>query len=110
MTAVAGKTVLLRLDGRRRHHGYKGVEVLDEPLSTDVAVLAALAVLEASESTKQALKRLTAILRAEGGGSLGETVHDDGVEIILTALAWTLFGYVLWSGGGAPAEQPTRVR
>ncbi len=38
-------------------------------------------------------------------------VAPDGVEIILTALAWTLLGYVLWSGSGAPAEQPTgRVR
>ncbi len=35
-------------------------------------------------------------------------VAPDGVEIILTALAWTLLGYVLWSGSGAPAEQPTR--
>ena len=35
-------------------------------------------------------------------------VAPDGVEIILTALAWTLLGYVLWSGNGAPAEQPTR--
>ena len=37
-------------------------------------------------------------------------VAPDGVEIILTALAWTLLGYVLRSGSGAPAEQPTRVR
>ncbi len=35
-------------------------------------------------------------------------VAPDGVEIILTALAWTLLGYVLWSGSGAPTEQPTR--
>ena len=35
-------------------------------------------------------------------------VAPDGVEIILTALAWALLGYVLWSGSGAPAEQPTR--
>ncbi len=37
-------------------------------------------------------------------------VAPDGVEIILTALAWALLGYVLWSESGAPAEQPTRVR
>jgi hypothetical protein len=37
-------------------------------------------------------------------------VAPDGVEIILSALAWMLLGYVLWSGSGAPAEQPTRVR
>jgi hypothetical protein len=36
-------------------------------------------------------------------------VAPDGVEIILSALAWTLLGYVLWSGSGAPAERPTRV-
>ena len=68
VTVSGGKTVLLRLDGRRTRHGYKGVEVLDEPLSTDVAVLAALTALEVSESTEQTLKRLTAILRAQGGG------------------------------------------
>lgn len=53
VTADGGKTVMLRLDSRRTRHGYKGVEVLGEPLSTDVAVLAALAALEGSESTKQ---------------------------------------------------------
>ena len=36
-------------------------------------------------------------------------VAPDGVEIILSALAWTLLGYVLWSESGAPAERPTRV-
>jgi hypothetical protein len=82
VTADGGKTVLLRLDGRRTRHGYKGVEVLDEPLSTDVAVLAALAVLEVPESPKQTLKRLTAILRAEGGKPLGETVHDRVHEML----------------------------
>ncbi len=35
-------------------------------------------------------------------------VAPDGVEIILSALAWALLGYVLWSGSGAPAEQPLR--
>ena len=35
-------------------------------------------------------------------------VAPDGVEIILTALALALLGHVLWSGSGAPAEQPAR--
>ena len=82
VTVSGGKTVLLRLDGRRTSHGYKGVEVLGEPLSTDVAVLTALTVLEVPEPPKQALKRLTAILRAEGGGPLGETVHDRVHEVL----------------------------
>ena len=37
-------------------------------------------------------------------------VISDGVGLILGGLAWVLLGYVLWSGSGAPAEQPTRVR
>jgi hypothetical protein len=82
VTTDGGKTVLLRLDGRRTRHGYTGVEVLDEPLSADVAVLAALTALEVSESMEQTLKRLTAILRAEGGGPLGETVHDRVHELL----------------------------
>ena len=54
-TLEGGKTVYLRLDGLRTRHGHKAVEVLDEPLSADVAVLAALSVLELPESTKPAL-------------------------------------------------------
>jgi hypothetical protein len=82
VTVSGGKTVLLRLDGRRTRHGYKGVEVLGEPLSTNVAVLATLAALEGSDSTKRSLNRLISILRAEGGGPLGETVHDRVHEVL----------------------------
>ncbi len=35
-------------------------------------------------------------------------VISDGVGLILGGLAWVLLGYVVWSGSGAPAEQPTR--
>ena len=37
-------------------------------------------------------------------------VIADGVGLILGGLAWVLLGYVLWAGGGTPAEQPSRVR
>jgi len=37
-------------------------------------------------------------------------VAPDGVEIILSALAWALLGYVLWSQSSTSAQQPSRVR
>lgn len=58
------------------------MEVLNEPLSTDVAALAALAALEVPESTERTLGRLTASLRAEGGGPHGETVPDRVHEVL----------------------------
>ena len=36
---------------------------------------------------------------------------SDGVGLVLGGLAWALLGYVLWSGSGTPAAQPSpRVR
>jgi hypothetical protein len=37
-------------------------------------------------------------------------VIADGVGLVLGGLAWALLGYVLWSGSGTPASQPSRVR
>jgi predicted RNase H-like HicB family nuclease len=42
------KAAWIRLDGPRTERGYRNIEVLDQPLRTDAAIVAALTVLEAS--------------------------------------------------------------
>ena len=44
----AGKGAWIRLDGTRTKHGYRNIEVLDKPLRTEAAIVAALTTLEAS--------------------------------------------------------------
>jgi hypothetical protein len=63
-----GKMLWLKLDGPRTERGYRSVTVSDEPLRTDAAIVAALAVLEAATVDKKRLdfeiKRLGALLRS----------------------------------------------
>jgi hypothetical protein len=54
-----GKVLWIRFDGERTEHGHKGVRVSDEPLRTDAAIIAALTALEASETDKRELDRVT---------------------------------------------------
>ncbi len=43
----SGETVWLRLDGERSERGYKNIEILDRPITTQTATITALTILEA---------------------------------------------------------------
>lgn len=58
-----GKKAWLRFDGRRAEQGYRTVEVLDQPLLTEAATVAALTVLEATEVKKNVLNEKLRKLR-----------------------------------------------
>lgn len=76
----SGKFLWLRTDGRRTGLGYKGVEISDQPLTTDLAVVAALTALEASQVGKREIDKLVSLLKAAGDapldGSIGEHLDE----------------------------------
>ena len=84
-----GKALWLRFDGDRTELGYRNVTVSDEPLRTDAAIAAALAVLEATAVNKKELalqiKRLSTLLHAHSDtpleGSLTERVLEVAVQL-----------------------------
>lgn len=49
----SGKMAWLRLDGIRTEQGYREIEVLDQPLVTETAIISALTILEATEMNKE---------------------------------------------------------
>ncbi len=53
-----GKGAWIRLDGPRTKRGYRNIEVLDKPLRTEAAIVAALTVLEASTIDNDDFERL----------------------------------------------------
>jgi len=56
ITLEGSREVLwLKLDGRRSEQGYKRAEILDTPVSTDKAILAALTALEGKEIESEGL-------------------------------------------------------
>jgi hypothetical protein len=79
-----GKVLWLRFDGDRTEQGYRNVRVSDEPLQTDAAIVAALAVLEATAVNEKELalqiKRLSTLLHAHSDtpleGPLTERVFE----------------------------------
>jgi hypothetical protein len=43
-------------------------------------------------------------------GLVAMFIGADSGGMVVFGLVWVAVGYVLWSGRGAPAEQPARVR
>jgi hypothetical protein len=58
------KAAWIRLDGPRTERGYRDIEVLDQPLRTDAAIITALTVLEASVIEDTDFERLREALLA----------------------------------------------
>ncbi len=54
----AGKWAWVRVDGPRTKWGFKEIEVLDEPLETEMAITTAMTILGASEVSEEDLKPL----------------------------------------------------
>jgi hypothetical protein len=84
-----GKVLWLGFDGERTEQGYKGIRVSDEPLRTDAAIVAALAVLEATAVDKKQLnleiKLLGALIHAHSEtplkGPLTERVTEVAIQL-----------------------------
>jgi hypothetical protein len=84
-----GKVLWLRFDGDRTEQGYRNIRVSDEPLRTDAAIVAALAVLEATAVNKKELalqiKRLSTLLHEHSDtpleGPLTERVFEVAEEL-----------------------------
>lgn len=84
----SGKVAWLRLDGERTEQGYREMEVLDQPLVTETAIISALTVLEAAEMGKEeleaVLRRVRGAaddLRTRAGGSV-----EDSLDAVFTEL------------------------
>src|SRR5215212_6451533 len=58
------KGAWIRLDGPRTKHGYRNIELLDKPLRTEAAIVAALTVLDASKIESFDFERLREALLA----------------------------------------------
>lgn len=84
----SGKILWLKLNGERTDQGYRQVEVSDEPMRTDAAMVAACAVLECAVleqgEVEDETEQLRVLLRARGverlKGPLSEQVLADASE------------------------------
>jgi hypothetical protein len=95
-TKVEGsrEVIWLRADGRRTDRGYKSVEILDTPLRTDTAILAALTSLEGEPIAPEELENsaVEAVLRHGEAASVGEEVSLD--DFVKAALLMVKLEYV----------------
>jgi hypothetical protein len=84
-----GKVLWLGFDGDRTEQGYRSIMVSDEPLRTDAAIVATLAVLEATAVNKKKLnseiRRLGALLHEHSNtpleGPLTERVTEVAIQL-----------------------------
>lgn len=84
----SGRLAWLRLDGPLTEHGYRTIELLDQPLATETATISALTILEATEMEKEGLEAAlwrvrgaVKELRARAGGSA-----ENSLDAILPGL------------------------
>jgi predicted RNase H-like HicB family nuclease len=83
------KKAWIKFDGLRTKDGYRGIEVLDKPLRTEAAIVAALTVLEASRIEDFDFERLRDALYEYVKAHPG--LKDKNLQEVLDELPWSWF-------------------